>query len=117
MPKDFGAGQLIESIAFDRRGKIDDGFGNTVSGPWEEQFTTRAKFIQVRGGETVMAARLQSRSTYIIQVRISDKTRAVTPDWQIRDTRRGTEFNIREIHADASRSLFEMLAESNVATG
>jgi head-tail adaptor len=44
------AGTLHYKIAFDKREDVDDGMGNTVSG-WQEQFQTRAEFINLRGSE------------------------------------------------------------------
>ena len=40
----------------------------------------------------------------------------VTPQWRVVDVRRGTEFNIREIHQDRTTALYEMMIESGVAT-
>lgn len=117
MPKKFEPAELIEAVAFDKRAPVDDGYGNQVSGPFQEQFQTRAKFIRLRAGESVMAGRLQSRSTVLIQVRANPQTLAVGPDWQIRDLRRGEAFNIREVHQDTSRQLVELLTEARVATG
>lgn len=117
MPAKFGAGQMRERVAFDRRAMIDDGYGNIVAGDWEEQFQDRAKFIYLRGSETVMAARLESRETIIAQVWVSNKTRQIGNDWQMRDMRRGAAYNIRTVEEDKSQLVFDLLAESNVATG
>jgi len=116
--KDFGAANLIERFAFDQREAINDGYGNVVSGPWVEQFQTRAGVVQIRASEAVMAGRLESRSSIIIQVRrAASTTMRIETDWQARDVRTGTAFNIREVHKDDSREILEILAESNVNTG
>lgn len=117
MPAKFGGGQLIERVAFDKREMIDDGYGNLVAGDWQEQFQHRAKFIPLRGSETVMAGRLESHASIIMQVRVCDETRQIWTDWQARDVRRGIAYNIRDVTEDQSRSLLDLLAESNVATG
>lgn len=117
MPKKFEPGELIESVAFDKRSPVNDGYGNQISGPYVEQFRTRAKFIRLRAGETVMADRLQSRATVLIQIRANPETLAIGPDWQMRDLRRGEAYNIREVHQDTSRQLVELLTEARVATG
>ena len=117
MPKNFGGGQLIELVAFDRRAVVDDGYGNLVAGDWQEQFQTRAKFIPLRASETVMAGRLESHGAIIMQLRTSGQTLAIGTDWQARDVRRGVSYNIREARQDTSRALVEVLAESFVATG
>jgi head-tail adaptor len=117
MPAKFGAGQMIERVAFDRREMVDDGYGNLVAGDWQQQFERRAKFIFLRGSETVMAGRLESRETIIAQVWISSETRQIGADWQMRDLRRGDAYNIRTIEDDRSRLVIDLLCESNVATG
>lgn len=117
MPAKFGAGQLIELVAFDKREVVDDGYGNLVAGDWQEQFQHRAKFIALRAGETVMAGRLESHGSIIMQVRVCDDTRQIDTDWQARDVRRGVAYNIRDITEDRGRAILDLLAESNVATG
>ncbi|MET0942004.1 MAG: phage head closure protein [Mesorhizobium sp.] len=112
MPDRFGAGQLIEKVAFDKRIETEDEYGNTVS-TWEEQFQHRAKFIQLRGSETVMAGRLEGRSTIIMQVRVCTDTMQIGTDWQARDVRRNVAYNIQE---DPGRAILDLLAESGVAT-
>lgn len=115
MPAKFGAGQLIERVAFDERVEVDDGYGNTV-GAWVEQFQHRAKFIPLRGSETVMAGRLEGHATVIMQLRVCADTRRVSTSWQARDVRRNVTYNIRDIQEDPSRALLDLLAESGVAT-
>jgi Phage head-tail joining protein len=117
MPAKFGAGQMIELVAFDRREMIDDGYGNIIAGDWQEQFQHRAKFIYLHGSEAVMQGRMESRESIIMQVRICDETRLIDTDWQARDVRRGTFFNVRTVEEDKSRSLIDLLCEQGVATG
>jgi len=109
-----GAGPLRELVAFDKRVPADDGYGNTVAA-WAEQFQAAAAFVFVRGSETVMAGRLEGRQSLIVRIRQSATAREVTPEWQARDVRRGTLFNIRSI--DAERAMLDMLVETGVATG
>src|SRR5262245_46537628 len=117
MAETNGAGRLIELVAFDKREAIDDGYGNTISGDWQEQFQAHAAFTQLRASETVMAGRLESHAAIIMQIRINDQTKQIGTDWQARDVRRGDAYNIRDIHADLARAHFELLAERDVATG
>lgn len=83
---------LSKSVAWDCReeGNPDSpvDYGNTVL-DWAEQFTCRAAFIHLRGGESVLAGRLEGRHTQIIRVRSSSKTRAITTDWRARDLHNG----------------------------
>lgn len=117
MPAKFAAGQLRERIAFDARGEVDDGYGNITSGPWAEQFRTRGEFIFIHGSETVMAGRLESHEAIVVRVRANDTTRTITTDWQMRDLKNGETFNVRSIEEDKTRSVLDLLCESNVATG
>jgi head-tail adaptor len=117
MPAKFGAGQLIELVAFDTRATVDDGYGNEVAGDWAEQFRERAKFIFLRGSETVMAGRLASTEAIVVQVWACDRTRQISTDWQMRDVRRGDAYNVRSVEEDKSRQVIDLLCESNVATG
>lgn len=115
MPKRFGAGKLVESIAFDKRTAVDDGFGNVTAGPFVEQFKTRAEFIVLKGGtEAVMQARLESHPSIIVRVYRSSFTLSVREDWQARDVRRGTIYNVRSIVNDNSRAVIDILCEANV---
>lgn len=110
------AGSLYYKVAFDKRGDVDDGMGNTVSG-WQEQFQTRAEFIHLRGSEAVMAGRLQGKHTQVIRVRNSSNTRLISTDWMLRDVRTGKSFNIRDIEIEVNRQFIALTCESGVATG
>ena len=113
-----GAGSLRERLAFQRRSVGDDGYNNEVAGDFETIFVEPAGMVAKVGGESVMAARLVGRQPYIVTVRQSARTRAVTADWRIvdaRDERRV--FNIRAIHdPDGKRAWLDMLVEQNVPT-
>jgi head-tail joining protein len=112
-----GAGSLYYRVAFDRREEIDDGFGNTVSGPWQEQFQKQAQFMFGRGSEAIMAARLDNRSPMTVRIRMSQDTRQIDTDWQMRDVRAGgLPYNIRDITWDNSRAFIELVVEGGVAT-
>lgn len=129
MPKRPSAGALIQKVAFDKRetGNPDSpvDYGNTLE-EWVEQFSCRAAFIHLRGGESVIAARLQSQHIQVIRVRASDASRAVTPDWRVRDERTGVfdtngkwtgnSFNVRDVTPSDDRQFIDFLCESGVAT-
>lgn len=109
------AGELDRRLSFERRVEVDDGYGNT-SGDWELQFTVAANRKWLRGGETVLAARLESRQPVILTIRNSAQARAITADWRAVDTRSGAVYNLRENPKEGeSRAYLEMLAESGVA--
>lgn len=112
-----GAGRLYYRLAFDQREMVDDGYGNVVAGDWTEQFQCRAEFIHLRGSETIMAARLESREPMIVRVRMSAQTRQIANEWQMRDLRDGKPYNIRDITWDNNRAMIDLLVEGGVATG
>lgn len=110
------AGELSHKVAFDKRAMVDDGFGNPVSGDWEEQFVVSAKVKPKLGGETVIAARLQSQNTVNITVRQSSKTTQIQPDWRARDVRENIEYAIRSIvDPDDGGAWIELLCQSGGA--
>lgn len=116
MPAKFGAGQMRDLMSFQSRDFLKDGYGNRVAGEFVERFKDNAKITNLRGGETVTAARLDSKNVCLMQVRSSSQMGTVTTDWRVVDVRRGTVFNIREIHQDRSTAIYEMMIETGVAT-
>lgn len=116
MAKPRSAGDLFHRVAFDKREEIDRGDGVFV-GQWVEQFQVRAGFVHLRGGESIMADRLQGQHTQVIFVRSSSQTREVDTDWRVRDARTGTEFNIRDVTPTNDRQWLDFLCQSGVASG
>ena len=111
------AGKRDNLIAFEKRTEVDDGYGNTVAGDFEFQFEQYAEVIFLKGGESVIAARLESRQPAVISVLASVQMQAVTNDWRARDTRSETLFNIRSITQTPNRAYFELLCETGVNEG
>lgn len=109
-----GAGSLDQRIAVDSVVSASDGYGGTTSG-FAEQFQTSAAYIHLRGGEAVMAARLEGKHTQIIRVRSSTQTRQITTDWRVRDTRTGDVFNVRDVTPSDDRAWIDLLCEKGVA--
>jgi head-tail adaptor len=116
MAKKRGAGELKHRIAFDKRVFADDGYGNSV-GEFQEQFQTHAGFVHLRGGEAVIASRLEGQHVQVIFVRASTQVRDVSGDWQIRDVRTGVAYNIRDITLADDRKWLDFLTQSGVAPG
>lgn len=110
----ISAGDLYYRVAFDERSDVADGMGNTRA-DWVEIFQCRAAYRHLRGGETVLAGRLEGRHVQVIWVRASSETRQVTTDWRVRDARSGTHFNIRDITHETDRQWISMLVEKGVA--
>jgi len=107
------AGALKERVSFAVRNEQDDGFGNTVAG-WIEQFQDAAEYVNLRGGETVIAARLENRHPQIIRVRAGTATRRVTADWRVTDTRTKVEYAIRDVTASTDNKWIDLLCERGV---
>lgn len=83
-----GAGELRERVLLQRRGTIDDGFGNMVpGGDFETVATVWGRLMPLRGSESVMQARLSGRQPYVLTVRQSTTTRQVTEAWRVVDAR------------------------------
>lgn len=111
-----GAGRLDHCFAFDQRIEAQDGAGNTVAS-WQEKFTCATGLVNLRGTETVMAARLEGIQPVILRIRACAKSRAVTSDWRARDLRSGQGYNIRTKTLTDNRAYFEMLAHAGAAEG
>ena len=110
-----GAGALDQRVAFQKQGSASDAAGGTTT-VFEEQFQVAAGFTHLRGGESVLAARLAGTHTQVVRVRSSSLTRTVTTDWRILDARRGTIFNIRDVTPTDDRMYLDFLCQSGVAT-
>jgi head-tail adaptor len=114
------AGKLKNRITLAKREMINpdepNDYGNTV-GAWVDQGTVWAGFIYLRGGEAVMAGRLQGRQPVVIRVRSSSIARQVEADWQVTDARTGTVFAVRSVNPDpeGDGAWVDLLAESGVA--
>lgn len=102
---------MRERVNFQQRGMVPDGSGGQVPGPFSTVFTCAAEYVPLRGGETVVASRLQGTQPYIVRVRSSAATRAVDTSWQIVDSRSSKTMNIRAVSdPDGKRQWLEFLA-------
>ena len=90
-----------------------DGYGNTTPDTWVARGTVWAEVIHLKGGETVMAARLTGTHTQVFRIRQSALSRAVTTEW--RADADGVAFNIRDVTRDPLGRFDELLCESGVA--
>ncbi len=109
------AGHLDRRADFERRASLNDGYGNTEDA-WAPTFTRWCGVTYLKGGETVMGARLEGRQPVILTVRADPDTQAITPD--MRAIIDGRAYNIREFpRPTKDRAYLEMAAESGVASG
>ena len=111
------AGQLRESLRFEKRMEVaDDGYGNR-GGVWVEQFRAKANVAPLKGGEHVIAARLTGVSPVMITTRYSQDAALIDPSWRAVDNRSGTVYNIRDAsNTDEKRRYIDMLAEQGTPT-
>jgi head-tail adaptor len=110
------AGRLNNRVAFDVRSTATDVYGN-VLGDWDEQFVVSARVQHLRGGETVMASRLEGRQPVVITVRRSPVTGEIETSWRARDARSGDVFNIRSISPTEDRAWLDILCDKGVVAG
>ena len=108
--------KLIELVGFEQPQAGSDGGGGVVDG-FAEQFERRADFVHLRGGEAVLAARLQGEHSQVIQVRRDPESSAVTADWRIVDKRAPNDvYNIRDIEPSKDRRWLFFTCQRGVAT-
>ena len=105
-------GIMRTRVTFSEPTRISDGYGNTTEG-WTARGTVWAEVIHLKGGETVMAARLTGTHTQVFRIRRSALSRAVTTEW--RADADGVAFNIRDVTRDPLGRFDELLCESGVA--
>ena len=111
------ASDLRDRVRLEMREEVDDGWGGTAPGDWAAQFERNACILLSKGGETVIAARLQSVQPALIIVRFDTETATITPTWRLIETRSGTVYNIRTAaDMERRRRFITLLCESGVAT-
>jgi head-tail adaptor len=113
-------GSLNERFTFEKRpstAPVGDGYGNFQT-DFAAQFTvwTRRQFL--RGGETVIAERLQGRQPSVLTIRASRSAAQITTDWRAVNARDASEvYNIRSVSLSEDRSFYDVLCERGVASG
>ena len=109
---------MRDRVAFDWPVEEPDGSGGLETG-WSlpgDALQRSAEFIYLRGSEGVDAARLAGRSVFKVRLRADAETRAIETDWRMRDLRRGTAFNVREVDAVTDALSVYLVVESGVAS-
>lgn len=108
------SGSMWHRLAFDAPTVTPNGQGGEVVG-WAETFLAYGEIKWLRGGETVIAARLAGRQPAVIRIHLTAAALLVDPEWRMRDVRSGDVFNIRSIVPSDDRQYLELTAERGVA--
>lgn len=99
---------------FSARRQVDTDLGGTRD-EWVPQFDEWATVRYLRGGESVMAARLASKNPVIVTIRNSPDARRITSEWQVSLRSRSGVAKVYEIKEDPrptdGDAFLEMLAE------
>jgi head-tail adaptor len=113
------AGELRQSVRFERRAIVEDGYGNE-RGDWEVLIDRRsAKLTPTRGGDQVVAGRQQGVAAWDLWVRFDSATRGVTTDDRVVDRADpARSFNIKFIgDMDGRRRFLLMQLEAGRGDG
>lgn len=108
-------GNFRDRVTFAQVEEVVDEYGNT-QGNFVDQFSVAADIAYVRGGEGVIAARLEGHQPVIITIRSSSQTALIKPDWRAVDERDASRiFNVRSVQPSSNGDFTELLCEAGVA--
>jgi head-tail adaptor len=110
-------GDLRERVAFDLRSGVSDGAGNFEDAWTETVAPVAARIRPLKGGESVVAQRLQGSQPVVITVRSSAATRALTTDCRARALRSGKTYNVTAVTPDERRAYVDLLCVAGGADG
>ena len=106
---------LDHRAEFSLRESIEDDMGGTRD-EWVPQFVEWAGVKHLRGGESVMQARLASRNPVIVTIRNSARARQITSEWRVTLRSRSGIVLVAEVKEDPRPSegdaYLEFLAET-----
>ena len=106
--------RLDHRAIFSARREISDEYGGTRD-EWVPQFTEWADVKYLRGGESVMQARMASRNPVIVTIRNSERARQITSEWQVELRSRSGVTKVYQIKEDPrpvdGDAMLEMMAE------
>ena len=115
MAQKSGAGPMREVLVAQARAAVDDGMGNEVSGQWTEQCRFNASVEARRGGEQVIADRLQGVVNYVVTARYSALAAAVNTDYRLVDARSGAIYAVRTAIPRPKRDYIDFDVVAGVA--
>jgi head-tail adaptor len=110
-----GAGALKDRITFEARGL--DANGDPL-GAWETKFTVWAQLVWLRGSESALQQRLESKQPVAIVVRTSTQAREIDTSWRAVNARNAAQrFNITAVSPSKEPGFIDILAVMGGATG
>lgn len=110
---------LADRVRLERRAETtNDGAGNTLT-PWREVAggNLRAQIRELRGDETLQAAKLQGRAPCLIILRSSSVTRTITAEDRLVDLAGDRALNIRHVEPPGRSGYITLYCEAGVADG
>lgn len=116
LPVPADAPDLRDRVRFESRDTTPDEYGNVQAGAFVARFVRPARIEPLRGGEGVIAARLEARQPALIIVRSDTQTRQITNDWRAIDDRSGRVYAVRTAQdMERRRQFVTLMCESGVA--
>lgn len=114
-----GPGELRDRVRFERRAEQPDGYGNTEA-DWAEILPGKSeryvRLLPTRGGEQVIAGRLQGVRAFDLSVSADSLTRQVGPGDRVVNVRTGEALNVRwAADLDGRNTWMLMQVEAGVA--
>ncbi|KZL04545.1 Phage head-tail joining protein [Pseudovibrio axinellae] len=107
---------MLEVVAFEALVSSPDGYGNKTAG-YETQFEVRAHFRYLRGGESVIGARLEGIQPVVVTIWRSPDTEAIQTSWRMKDLITGTVYAVRTKVPSDDHLCFELTCESGEIDG
>lgn len=111
----MNAGDLDRKVTFQSPVQQRDEDGQVHQG-WKDEFEAWAAVRHLRGGESVMQARMASRSPAILTIRNSEAARRVTSEWRVKARDRSGVERLFEVKEDwrptEGAGFLEMLVEA-----
>lgn len=106
----IATGKLDRRATFAEPFKDKDADGKVIQ-RHVDQFAVWANSRWLRGGETVMQARMQSRSPAIVTIRSSPDSARITSEWKM--FMDGREFDVKERpRLTDDRAFYELMVEA-----
>lgn len=104
-------GEMREQIAIEKYVEGEpDGYGGFLPGTWVTHLAW-ARVQNLKGSETVIAARLTGVQPVVLSVYWTPDLAAMTTAWRVRNTDSGRVYDVKSVATDERRQFIEILAE------